>query len=59
LADNLINALGYGTSGEFFISPEMVEVWEFLKLPRDFFESLIPLINQQVEDTFHLFFSQP
>jgi putative nucleotidyltransferase with HDIG domain len=59
LADNLINALGYGTSGEFFISPEMIEVWEFLKLPRDFFESLIPLINQQVEDTFHLFFSQP
>lgn len=59
LADSLTNALGYGTSGEFFIAPEVVAVWEFLKLPAGFFESLVPLINQQVEDTFHIFFQQP
>jgi putative nucleotidyltransferase with HDIG domain len=57
LADNLVNALGYGSSGEYFVSPEIVAVWEFLKLPAGFFETLVPLINQQVEDTFHIFFN--
>ncbi|MCU0578822.1 MAG: HDOD domain-containing protein [Desulfobacterota bacterium] len=58
LADSLINALGYGTSGEQFVSPQIIEVWEFLKLPGGFSESLVPLINQQVEDTFQIFFNQ-
>jgi HD-like signal output (HDOD) protein len=55
LADNLVNALGYGSSGEHLVAPGVVEVCEFLSLPAGFLEKLIPLINQQVEETFHLF----
>jgi HD-like signal output (HDOD) protein len=55
LADNLVNALGYGTSGEHLVAPGVVEVGEFLGLPGGFLEKLVPLVNRQVEETFHLF----
>ena len=55
LADNLVNALGYGTSGEHLVAPRVVAVCEFLGLPGGFLEKLVPLINQQVDETFHLF----
>ena len=55
LADNLVNALGYGSSGEHLVAPGVVDVCEFLRLPRGFLEKLVPLINQQVDETFHLF----
>ena len=56
MADNLVNALGYGTSGEYFVSPDVLEVWNFLRLPTGILEKLVPLINRQVEETYHLFF---
>jgi HD-like signal output (HDOD) protein len=55
IADNLVNALGYGTSGEHLVAPGVVEVCEFLSLPGGFLEKLVPLINRQVDETFHLF----
>lgn len=55
LADNLVNALGYGTSGEHLVAPGVVEVVEFLSLPGGFLEKLVVLINLQVDETFHLF----
>jgi HD-like signal output (HDOD) protein len=55
LSDNLVNALGYGTSGEHLVAPGVVEVCEFLSLPGGFLEKLVPLINRQVDETFHLF----
>jgi HD-like signal output (HDOD) protein len=55
MADNLVNALGYGSSGEHLVAPGVVDVCEFLRLPRGFLERLVPLINQQVDETFHLF----
>ena len=55
LADNLVNALGYGSSGEHLVAPGVVDVCEFLSLPCGFLEKLVPLINQQVDETFHLF----
>jgi HD-like signal output (HDOD) protein len=55
IADNLVNALGYGSSGEHLVAPGVVDVCEFLSLPAGFLEKLIPLINRQVDETFHLF----
>ncbi len=55
LADNLVNALGYGSSGEHLVNPGVVDVCEFLSLPAGFLGKLIPLINRQVDETFHLF----
>jgi HD-like signal output (HDOD) protein len=55
MADNLVNALGYGSSGEHLVAPGVVDVCEFLSLPGGFLEKLVPLINRQVEETFHLF----
>jgi HD-like signal output (HDOD) protein len=55
LADNLVNALGYGTSGEHLVAPGVVEVVGFLSLPGGFLEKLVVLINLQVDETFHLF----
>jgi HD-like signal output (HDOD) protein len=55
LADNLVNALGYGTSGEQLVAPGVVAVCEYLGLPGGFLEKLVPLINRQVEETFFLF----
>jgi HD-like signal output (HDOD) protein len=55
MADNLVNALGYGTSGEHLVAPGVVDVCEFLSLPHGFLEKLVPLVNRQVDETFHLF----
>jgi len=59
IADNLVNALGYGSSGEHLVNPGVVDVCEFLSLPGGFLEKLVPLINQQVDETFHLFEASP
>jgi len=59
IADNLVNALGYGSSGEHLVAPGVVDVCEFLSLPSGFLEKLVPLINQQVDETFHLFQASP
>lgn len=56
MADNLVNALGYGTSGEHWVSPHVIEVWDYLRLPEGILEHLVALVNRQLEDTFHLFF---
>lgn len=55
LADNLVNALGYGSSGERLVAPGVVEVCEFLTLPGGFLEKLVPLLNRQFDETFDLF----
>jgi HD-like signal output (HDOD) protein len=56
LADAIVNALGFGNSGERRISPELNEIFEFLSLPGGTMESLVPLVGRQVEETFHLFY---
>ena len=55
MGDNLVNALGYGSSGEHLVAPGVVDVCEFLCLSSGFLEKLVPLINQQVDETFHPF----
>jgi HD-like signal output (HDOD) protein len=55
LADTLVNALGYGSSGERLVAPGVVEVCEFLSLPGGFLEKLVPLLTRQFEETFDLF----
>jgi putative nucleotidyltransferase with HDIG domain len=56
LADILTNALGIGTSGEYFVPPIQPEVWEELALPVEFFTNIIPLIDRQVQEAMHNFF---
>lgn len=55
IADNLANALGYGSSGERLVSPELTYAIDLLSLPKSIWDNLIPLIKHQIEATVHLF----
>ena len=55
VADNLANALGFGSSGERLVSPQLTYAVDLLSLPKGIWENLIPLIKKQVEATVHLF----
>ena len=55
VADNLANALGFGSSGERLVSPQLTYAVDLLSLPKGIWENLIPLIKNQVEATVHLF----
>lgn len=56
IADNLANALSFGSSGERRIAPELVEAADYLSLPTGIWENLIPLVCRQVQETYHLFY---
>lgn len=56
LADAIVNTLGFGNSGEQRISPEIIEIADFLSLPAGILESLVPIISFQVGETFHFFY---
>jgi HD-like signal output (HDOD) protein len=51
VADNLAIALGIGTSGENFVSPELTYAVDLLSLPNGIWENLIPLIKNQIKET--------
>jgi HD-like signal output (HDOD) protein len=55
VADNLANALGFGSSGERLVSPKLTYAIDLLSLPKGIWENLIPVINKQIEATVHLF----
>jgi HD-like signal output (HDOD) protein len=55
VADNIANALGYGSSGERLVSPELTYAIDLLSLPENIWDNLLPLIKSQIEDTVHLF----
>lgn len=55
IADNLANALGYGSSGERLVSPELTYAIDLLSLPKSIWDNLLPLIKHQIEATVHLF----
>ena len=55
IADNLANALGYGSSGERLVSPKLTYAVDLLSLPEGTWENLIPLINNQIKTTVRLF----
>jgi HD-like signal output (HDOD) protein len=57
LADAIVNALGFGNSGEHLLAPEIAAISEFLSLPSVSMENLIPLVSRQIEETFHLFYT--
>lgn len=56
LADAIVNSLGFGNSGEHRVSPEIVDIFEFLSLPPGIFENLIPLVSRQLEETYAIFY---
>jgi hypothetical protein len=56
LADAIVNSLGFGNSGEHRVSPEIVDIFEFLSLPPGILENLIPLVSRQLEETYAIFY---
>jgi HD-like signal output (HDOD) protein len=55
VADNLANALGYGSSGERLVSPQLTYAVDLLSLPSGIWDNLIPVIKNQIEATVQLF----
>jgi HD-like signal output (HDOD) protein len=55
VADNLANALGFGSSGERLVSPKLTYAVDLLSLPKGIWENLIPVIKNQIEATVRLF----
>jgi hypothetical protein len=55
VADNLANALGFGSSGERLVSPQLTYAVDLLSLPNGIWDNLIPVIKNQIEATVQLF----
>ncbi|MCX5906064.1 MAG: HDOD domain-containing protein [Deltaproteobacteria bacterium] len=58
LGDIVANALAIGSSGEAFVPPLLPSVWEETGLPTEILTKIVQLIDHQVADIMHTFFSE-
>jgi HD-like signal output (HDOD) protein len=57
VADIIINAMQYGSRGEFIVSPLSPEAWDRLQLPVDTVESTMAQIDRQLKTIARVFFA--